>query len=213
MLRPALHWLGALLVVASCDQRPVSQEPDNKFRRLDEQMPKPRLLSEIQPANFKDTDLRIESRPVWVKSGLKGRNLSQSKKPLFDTEKTGLLANSITADASDKDGTVEVQKEGVVIHPGSAMPTRVDFDVRGKFGRVILHACVVWLPEEALSDRRSGTAGVSVLIDGRSFGWASLDRHTNQSIKLDLSHASELSVVVDNYDNVNFWDWCMVGLE
>jgi hypothetical protein len=213
MLRPALHWLGALLVVASCDQRPVSQEPDNKFRRLDEQMPKPRLLSEIQPAKFKSADLRVKTRPVWVGSQSKGGRLSQSAKPVVDTAKTELLGQSIAADSSDKDGEVRVQREGVVLYPGPTMPTRVDFDVSGKFGRVILHAWLVRLPEEALSDRRFGTAGISLLIDGRSYGWAPVDRYTNQSIALDLTHANEVSVVVDNYNNLNLWDWCMIGLE
>jgi hypothetical protein len=203
----------AALLLAACDERSASDKVEVHQQRKDQNLPRFRLLSETEPAKFKAADLRVKPRPVWIRSGSKKGKLSQSAKPVVDAEKTKLLAQSIAADASDKDGVVKLQREGVVIYPGTTMPTRVDFDVTGKFGRVILHAWLVRLPEEALSDRRFGTAGVSVLVDGRSCGFAPVDRYTNQSIALDLTHASELSVVVDNYNNLNLWDWCMVGLE
>lgn len=207
-----LSLIVAVLLLVACEEEPAPNKVVHRQRR-DQNLPRFRLLSEIEPANFKAADLRFKPQPVWVKSGSKKGNLSQSTKPAVDAEKTELLAQSIASDGSDKDGVVKPQREGVVIYPGTTMPTRVDFDVTGKFDRVILHAWLVRLPEEALSDRRFGTAGVSVLVDGRSYGWAPVNRHTNQSIALDLSHASELSVVVDNYNNLNLWDWCMVGLE
>ena len=204
-----LH-LAAFLILAACDEKPPVVVSDD---RLFENSPKPRLLTEIEPARFKDKDLRSISRPIWVKSVPRNRNSPQSEKPAIDATKTELLAGCFVADASGADGEVRVQKNGIVINPGTAMATRVDFDVRGKFGLVILHAWIVHLPKEALSNRRFGTVGVSVLIDGRPLGWSAVDRHTNQSMALDLTRAGELSVVVDNYDNLNFWDWCMIGLE
>jgi len=205
--------LGAVLFLAGCEQSgPV--EPGKDSSASDKQtLPRPRLLSEIDPAEFDTADLQERPRPIWIKSGSKGKKRDQSAKPKVNAAKTALLARSIVAEELGRDGAVELQPHGLLVHPGEVLPTRVDFDVKGKFDRVTLHVWIAQLHESALSDKRFGTARVSLLLDGQCYGNAPVDRHTNQSIELDLSRVSTVSIIVDEHDNLHFWDWCIIGLQ
>jgi hypothetical protein len=213
LLRPGLYWLGVLLVAVSCDQKPAAEDLKTKSPRPVGDMPKPRLLSEIEPAEFQPEHLRVKGYPAWLESRSKRGKFTQSVKPVVDAGKMALLAQSISAEELGQDGVVELRPDGLLIHPGETLPTRVDFDVAGKFQRVTLRAWIGQLPKSALSDTRFGTAQVLVLLDGQNYGKAPVNRHANQSIELDLSRVSQMSIIVDNYDKLHFWDWCMVGLE
>jgi len=184
LLKPGLYWWGILSVAVSCDQRPAAEEFKAKPPRLDGNMPKPRLLSEIQPAKFKAADLRVKPRPVWVKSGSRKGRLSQSEKPAINAEKTAKLAGSIVAEELAQGGAVELQSGGLLIHPSETMPTRVEFEVGGKFDHVMLHVWIGTLPEQGLTQNHFGTVGISVRVDGRPQGRVAVDRYINQSIEL-----------------------------
>jgi len=179
-----------------------------------ENRPKPRLLTDVVPAEFKKADLMDPVIPAWKATQARSRGRSaQSEKPLVDMAKTRRLWESLVFEEVGETGDVQLAENGLLIHPGSSLPTRVDFDVRGKFDRVVLSAWINPLPPDALSNKHAGTTGVRVLLDGRSLPWTAVDRRTNQTIELDLSQVGELSIVVDNYDNIPAWDWCIVGLQ
>ena len=199
-----------LLFLAGCDTKPVANEAPGGAGKSEL---KPRPLSDATPTESKAAELVKRRIPLWIRAEGKSGSKSQSSKPQVDAAKTKLLADSIFSEAIGDGGAVEVRDDGILLHPGGTLPTRVDFDVRGKFGSVRLHAWMGTLPQEALANKWAGTAGVRVLVDGQSLGWCEVNRRTNQSIQLDLSSAEELSVVADNYDNLGSWDWSMVGLE
>jgi hypothetical protein len=205
--------LAISLLLVGCDERVVIDDKADHRESTDAKSLKPRLLSEIKPAEFKPEHLRVKRYPAWLESRSKGGKFTQSVKPAVDAGKMALLAQTISAEELGRDGTVELRPNGLLIHPGETLPTRVDFDVEGKFKRVTLRAWIGELPKSALSDTRFGTAQVLVLLDDQNYGKVPINRHNNQSIELDLSRVSQMSIIVDNYDKLHSWDWCMIGME
>jgi hypothetical protein len=109
-------------------------------------------------------------------------------------------------------GKVEIQPNGLLIHPGDS-PTTAEFDIAGKFPSGRLNVWMVELPSDVASNAKAGTARVTVICDGKQVADAKIDRANNLKPPISLSGVSNLKITVDNAGDGPFWDGVYVGLE
>ena len=136
---------------------------------------------------------------------------AQSIKPEINHIRTKDLFNCITKKTLGNKFDVELNPNGVFIHPGG-QPTEVVFRIREKFQKIHLVAFITELPESGLADPLAGTTGVELFVDGKSQGHRSVDRLTNQSFLLDVTQAKDLKVVVDCANGNANWDHFHIGI-
>lgn len=159
-----------------------------------------------------ETDLIPKKHGLWGNVEQAPPSVRQSIKPKVDKHKTKILADSIIT-VSSGGGFVEAKEGGILVHPGAKHPTAVEFEVGGTLTWVSLQVWIAELPKDVLSKKNFGTAGVTVLVDGKDFGRRKIDRRTNQSIQLNLANAKILRVAVDSDDEDDSCDWCTIGLK
>ena len=137
-----------------------------------------------------------------------------SIEPKTKIEETRLLFDTIYArEPGDIYGLVEMRDTGILIHPGANTPTKISFDVAGKYEVVNIMAFMETLPSEAISIDNAGTVGIDFLIDGSSVGYATVDRFNSYRNSLNLNGAGTLTIVVDNGDGQSWYDWLILVVE
>ena len=152
---------------------------------------------------------------VWIGFSI----FSINQKPMPPTQPKNLHINQnlttqlYSSISNIEEGTVgrgpKHTVKGISI-PAGSKPTRIVFDVKSKFKQLNLHSDLIQLPANVPST--GGVLGVEFLIDGQSQGRKVVDRNTDQIWSLDLSSAKELSIVVDNANGTDFWDWVDVSI-
>jgi hypothetical protein len=153
--------------------------------------------------------------PNWGKAGVSPAHTStQSSNPIGDMDATKSLYSLISEKKlGDVYGVVEMRENGILIHPGESIATKVSFDVSGNEGVVRLAAFISTLPPNILDLKTSGTVGVELSVDGRSLGRQTVDCLANYEQSIDLKNVRTLSVVVDNADGAPWYDWLMLVVQ
>ena len=133
--------------------------------------------------------------------------------PKVNLEQTKDLFSLISKkEVGDKSGKVEMRKEGILIHPGETQPTKVTFNLSGKYQKLEIRPFIAVLPDDALALKEAGTVGVEFFLDGKSESRLVVDRTTTLTKTLDLTNVETLTIIVDNFDSKAWFDWFMLGI-
>jgi len=112
----------------------------------------------------------------------------------------------------DGPGRVEVRDLGILIHPGTTRPTRVEFKLDKSAKALTLAAFICPLPAEARTIAQAGTVSLQLQADGRELDTVAIDRYSPWVRRLELQGVEVLTVTVTNGDGKTWWDWFFLGV-
>lgn len=163
-----------------------------------------------------DPGILIFRESAQLSSGVATTSVAsaQSAKPSVNIKKTQVLFSYIYGkELGDTHGVVEMRDAGILLHPGTKRPTRVSFDITGKYETVTLTSFIATLPPQALEMKDAGTVGIEFFVDGVSIGRATINRYANYEKTLNLRGAKTLSINVDNSDGKPWYDWLILAVK
>jgi hypothetical protein len=133
--------------------------------------------------------------------------------PNVSIDKTNLLYKlAINKMPGDKAGLIEMRSEGILIHPGENLPSKVSFKLSRTYQTLSVKSFISSLPVEATEIKEAGTVGVEFLLDGKSEGRFIVHRDAPFIKNIELTNIDILTIVVDNHDGKPWFDWLMLGV-
>lgn len=133
--------------------------------------------------------------------------------PAVSIDKTRMLFGlAEKIEIGDKVGLFELRKEGMLIHPGETMPSRVSFKLARSYRKLTVLPFIAALHADAAAVKEAGTVGVEFLLDGKSGGKLAVNRDSTYIKTFDLTNVDMLTVTVDNGDGKPWFDWLMLGV-
>jgi hypothetical protein len=118
-----------------------------------------------------------------------------------------LFGNKVGEDLGDKFGKVELQKDGIFIHPGEGKPTTVRFDLGKQMKMIVIRPFIDQLSEPCKASPDAGVVDVEFMADGKVLEKLRVDRLTAVQKTFDLSDVQILSVRVDQGNETPQCDW------